>query len=89
MGLMCMLFGIVVLCGLLCVIEALVEIWDKADRRRAKTSRVVPISAVRPARPPVVRQTTVRGSLPDRDSIGKIYSLSDHFADRFCEVVNS
>lgn len=79
------LIGIMAICGMLCLTELLVQVWEKVDRRRA---------CVRPVYAPAVRRNNIThisagGSLPDRESIGKICSLSDHFADRFREVVNS
>lgn len=82
------LIGITVICGLLCMTELLVRVWEKADRRRACV-RPVYAPAVPAIRHNNITHISAGGSLPDRESIGKICSLSDHFADRFREVVNS
>ena len=82
-----LMVGIVVMCGLLCFSELIVQIWDKADARSRAARR--PVYAA-PARVPAkVTRLPVPGSLPDREAIGKICSLSDHFADHFQKVVNS
>lgn len=76
------LLGIVLLCALLGVVELFVWIWDKADRRLHTADAAVN----RQAKPAVI---LLPACLPDRESIKNIYSLSDHFADRFTEVVHS
>ena len=87
MDLFFILIAVIGTCGMLCLTELLVQISERISRRRP---------AVRPAYAPqasAVRRGNITpvsaGSLPDRESIGKICSLSDHFADRFREVVNS
>ena len=82
-----LMVGIIVLCGLLCAAELVVQIWDKADRRSHTTRRPVYAAPVRT--PAKITKFPVIGALPDRESIGNIYSLSDHFADHFQKVVNS
>ena len=83
------LIGVTVICGLLCTAELLVRMWEKADRRSRHTVRPVMYVPAVPAVRNNVTRLPVSGGLPDREAIGKIYSLSDHFADRFMEVVNS
>ena len=82
-----LMVGIVVLCGLLCAAELVVQIWDKADTRAHTARRSVYAAPVRT--PAKITKFPVTGALPDRESIGNIYSLSDHFADHFQKVVNS
>lgn len=80
-----LLVGVVVICGLLCVIELIVRVWESADKRSRMSVRpAVYMPAIRN-----VARVTVTGSLPDREAVSNVYSLSDHFADRFREVVNS
>ncbi len=82
-----LMVGIVVMCGLLCAAELVVSVWDKADTRSRAAHRAVYAVPVRTAAK--VTKFPVSGALPDRDAIGNIYSLSDHFADHFQKVVNS
>ncbi len=82
-----LMVGIVVMCGLLCAAELIVRVWDKADTRSRVTHRPVYAVPVRTAAK--VTKFPVSGALPDREAIGNIYSLSDHFADHFQKVVNS
>ena len=82
-----LMVGIVAMCGLLCMTELVVQLWEKADTRSRSARR--PVYAA-PARVPAkITKFPVNGSLPDREEIGNIYSLSDHFADHFRKVVNS
>ena len=82
-----LMVGIIVLCGLLCAAELIVQIWDRADMRSRAARRPVYAAPVRT--PAKITRFPVSGALPDRESIGSIYSLSDHFADHFQKVVNS
>ena len=82
------LIGITMICALLCTVELLVRVWEKAARR-ARASRPVVYAAAAPAVRSNVTRIPVSGCLPDREAVSNIYSLSDHFADRFREVVNS
>lgn len=77
------LLGIVAACALLCAVEIIVRIWERAERRCR------PVHAACTGKPANIVPIRLPGCLPDRESIGNIYSLSDQFADRFREVVNS
>lgn len=83
-----LMVGIIVVCGFLCMTELAVRIWEKADAMRSRTARrsayTVPVRT-----PAKITKFPVTGALPDREAIGNIYSLSDHFADHFQKVVNS
>lgn len=76
--------GITILCALLGVTEIIVRVWEKAER-------AVRRSACQPSASPAenIVRLELPVCLPDRDSVKNIYSLSDQFADRFREVVNS
>ena len=77
------LFGVTAVCLLFGAVEGIVRIWERADRRAH------PVQAAAPAKADNIVPLRVPGCLPDREAIGNIYSLSDQFADRFREVVNS
>ena len=80
------LLGITVACALFCLVEILVRIWERAERR-TNTARPAAPAVSTAARKVVPLYSS--GWLPDREAIKNIYSLSDQFADRFREVVNS
>ena len=83
------LIGVTAICGLLCTVEVIVRAWEKVDRRSRPAGRSTVYVPAAPAVRSNVTRIPVSGCLPDREAVGNIYSLSDHFADRFREVVNS
>lgn len=83
------LIGITMICGLLCTVELIVRAWEKADRRSRLAARPAVYASMVPAVRNNVTRIPVSGCLPDREAISNICSLSDHFVDRFREVVNS
>lgn len=85
MSLVFVMVGIVIMCGLLCLTELLVQILEKAGFR-PRTAVRRPVYVMPQAK---VTRLPVSGALPDRDAISNVYSLSDHFADHFQKVVNS
>ena len=82
-----LMIGIVAMCALLCVAELIVQLWDKAEARSRAARR--PVYAAPMRAQAKITKFPVSGSLPNRDEIRKIYSLSDHFADHYRKVVNS
>ena len=89
MDMIFILIGITVICGFLCMTEVIVQIWEKIERRSRTTARRPVYIPAAPAARNNITRISFEGALPDREDIGKIYSLADHFADRFQEIVNS
>lgn len=89
MDLIFILVGIIVICGLLCMTELSVQIWEKLERRSRPSVRHAVYSPAVPTVRNNITHVSFDGALPDREDVGKIYSLADHFADRFQEIVNS
>lgn len=82
------ILGITGICLLLCGVQGLVYIWERLEKRglmRTQPHRVPPAHAARIHMLP----RAARYALPDRDQIGCVHALSEQFADRFREVVNS
>ena len=84
MYLVYILCGVLVICGMLFAADLFVRAWERAENRPRAVRRPAYAAASR-----TVPQLRVVHGLPDRDQISNIYSLSDQFADRFREVVNS
>ena len=82
-----LMVGIVVMCSLLCVVELLARVLERTNLYSRMTQRTVYAVPSRSAAR--VTKFPVSGPLPERDSIGKVYSLSDHFADHYQKVINS
>lgn len=81
----------VLLCGMLCTIELLTDLWERMEQRGGTAhhrTRTRNAEYAARAHERSARQQSV-GALPDREEIGNVYSMSDNFADRFCEVWNS
>lgn len=72
------LLGVTVSCLLLCLAELLVHVWESADNRaKHRSTRQTGCAAQLPAR------------LPERETIGCLYALSEQFADHFQALVRS
>ena len=89
MDMVFILVGITAICGLLGMTELIVQIWEKMEKRSRTVVRRAAYSPAAPAVRNNITRIPLQGGLPDREDIGKIYSLADHFADRFQEIVNS
>ena len=89
MDMIFILVGIMVICGLLGMTELIVQVWEKAEQRSRVPARRAAYSHAAPAVRNNITRIPLQGGLPDREDVSKIYSLADHFADRFQEIVNS
>ena len=89
MDMVFILIGVTVICGFLCMTEVIVQIWEKIERRSHTAARRPAYSPAVPAVRNNITRIPLEGALPNREDISKIYSLADHFADRFQEIVNS
>lgn len=79
-----LLFGIIVICTLLCIAELIVRIWMHAERHSHPARPVI-----RTQTPPKIVPLTPAVCLPDRNAIKNMSCLADQFVDHFREVMNS
>ena len=84
------LAAMISVCGLFCMVDLLVSLLERADRRARRhhrTHAARPAYAAVPARN--VKPMHVAGALPEREDMLSFSDFSNPFVDRYLEIVNS
>ena len=85
------LAAMISVCGLFCMVDLLVSLLERADRRARRHHRA---RAARPAAYAPVPARNIKtqhpaGALPEREDMLSFSDFSNPFVDRYLEIVNS
>lgn len=85
------LAAMIFICGLFCVVDLMVSLLERADRRSRRHRRARAVRPVVYANVPVRSSKPMRlsGALPEREDMLSFSDFSNPFVDRYLEIVNS